>query len=53
MTALAITQNNFVTSIEILDNVVNILSDELDEKKAIRKLTSLIPKAHKHLTVPR
>jgi septal ring factor EnvC (AmiA/AmiB activator) len=50
MTALAITQNNFVTSIEILDNVVNILSDELDEKKAIRKLTSLIPKAHKHLT---
>ncbi len=50
MTALALTQNNFVTSIEILDNVVNILSDESDEKKAIRKLSSLIPEAHKHLT---
>ncbi len=49
-TAVANTQNNFVTSIEILDNVVNILSDESDKKKAIRKLSSLIPEAHKHLT---
>jgi chromosome segregation ATPase len=50
MAALAIARNNFVTSIEILDNVVNILSEESSERKAIRKLTSLIPKAHKHLT---